>query len=247
MAKYAGSDVGILLIDGYDLRPYAQELAEDGISAVLEDTSVFGDTWEAKDYTGIKLGGGFNLKGFLDGAALASIAALITNEGVSRVCAYGVEGNTLGKRVVCMGAALEQGSGRMVPLKAFQKISAKFAASGIVDTEALVHTPLGALSGASGDGTAVDNAASSANGGRGYFFVKALTLGGYTNLALKVRHSADDITYADKATATVVTAAPTGELVTVTGTVNRYTRSNWAYNGAGAGQSATAMIAFARG
>jgi hypothetical protein len=82
-------------------------------------------------------------------------------------------------------------------------------------------------------------AASSANGGAGYLSVSALTLGGYTSVTVVIRHSTDDITFADLITFTAVTAAPTAERKTVTGTINKYTLTRHTFNGAGTGQSIT--------
>lgn len=66
--------------------------------------------------------------------------------------------------------------------------------------------------------------------------VPALVLGGYTNVTIKVRHSADNITFSDLATFTVVTAVG-AERVTIAGQIQRYTAISWLFNGAGSGQS----------
>jgi hypothetical protein len=82
-------------------------------------------------------------------------------------------------------------------------------------------------------------------GGAGYLQLTALTLGGYTNLACKVRHSQDDATYADLVTFTVRTAIG-AERVAVAGNVYRHLASSWAFTGAGSNPSATFLIGFAR-
>lgn len=86
----------------------------------------------------------------------------------------------------------------------------------------LVHHPL-ATEAALGDGTAVDNAVSSANGGVAY--LQAIGAGPIAAVTVKVRHSADNITYADLITFTAYTVRA-HERKTVAGTVNRYTREN---------------------
>lgn len=85
------------------------------------------------------------------------------------------------------------------------------------------------------------------NGGAGCIAVPALTLGGYTNAAVKIRHSADNAAWADLISFTAITAAPATERKTVTGTINRYWSTSGAYSGAGTGQSITPVIGFARG
>ena len=62
-----------------------------------------------------------------------------------------------------------------------------------------------------------------------------------------VEHSVDDVTYADLVTWTGQTAAPTAVRRPVTGTINRYVKTTWAFTGTGSGQSLTAMVALARG
>jgi hypothetical protein len=88
--------------------------------------------------------------------------------------------------------------------------------------------------------------ASTQNGGSGYLQVSQLALGGFTNFQAKVRHSVDNAAWVDLVTFTVVTAAPAAERVAVAGTVNRYLASSGAYGGAGAEQTVTAAIGFAR-
>lgn len=83
------------------------------------------------------------------------------------------------------------------------------------------------------------------SGGNGYLQVTALTLGGYTNVVVKVRHSADDVTYADLLSFVAVTAVG-AQKVAVAGTVNRYLAASHAFGGAGSGQSVTYFAGFAR-
>lgn len=83
------------------------------------------------------------------------------------------------------------------------------------------------------------------NGGFAHLQVESVVLGGYTSWTIKLRHSADDSTYADLATFTNVTAR-TAERVTVAGTVNRYLASSAALNGAGSGPSIKYMCGFSR-
>lgn len=89
--------------------------------------------------------------------------------------------------------------------------------------------------------------ANSANGGAGYLQVTALDLGGYTDAVVKIRDSADNVTFADLITFTAVTAAPDAERKTVTGTVDRYLATSLAFSGAGSNPSITYAVGFARG
>lgn len=83
---------------------------------------------------------------------------------------------------------------------------------------------------ADGNGTGVDNAASSANGGVASLHVTAYT--GFTSVSFKVQHSTDNAAWSDLITFTSVTGT-TWERKTVTGTVNRYVRAFWDVTGSG--------------
>lgn len=68
--------------------------------------------------------------------------------------------------------------------------------------------------------SSIDNGASSANGGVGTLHVTQFN---GVNATVKVRDSADNVTFADKLSFATVTGL-TSEYKTVTGTINRYTR-----------------------
>lgn len=92
-------------------------------------------------------------------------------------------------------------------------------------------------------------ASATKDGGSGYVQIPALTLGGYTDVVFKVRHSQNGAAWADLGTFTAIAGpAPTAaRLVVAAGTtVNRHLAMSWAYGGAGAGQSVNFMLGFAR-
>mgnify|MGYP003116133297 FL=1 len=114
-----------------------------------------------------------------------------------------------------------------------------FAIAGGVQLTAgasIAHGSLGNLS-------SVDNGASSANGGAATLHIPTNTVNG--NTTIKVQHSANDASWADLLSFTVVGASTkTSELKAVSGTVNRYLRAT--ASTAGSSGSITFMIAFAR-
>ena len=114
-----------------------------------------------------------------------------------------------------------------------------FALAGGVQLTAgasIAHGSLGNLS-------SVDNSASSANGGAATLHIPANTVNG--NTTIKVQHSANNSTWADLISFTVVGASTkTSEIKAVSGTVNRYLRAT--ASTAGSSGSITFMIAFAR-
>src|SRR3990170_994277 len=228
MTRKGSPDVGFALFDGRSILSTLTEV-DSGREVVLEDNTTLGDSDEAWAPVGLKRGT-LSQRGFFDDAANA------------------LEGNTIGKKFIGWAGAITTKYRRIASKGTLHKAEADYTVTGPVEEGIILHahtqeTAAGNTEGAS----SVDNGASSANGGAGYAEVSQLTLGGYTNVALKVRHSADDITYADLIAFTAITAAPTGERKTVAGTVNRHLASSWAYGGAGAGQSVTFVVGFARG
>lgn len=91
-----------------------------------------------------------------------------------------------------------------------------------------------------GNGTAVDNAASSAGGGVASLHVTAFS--GLTSNVITIQHSPDNSAWATLITFTTVTAT-TWERKTITGTVDRYVRATWDVTGTGTN---TFAVAFAR-
>ena len=243
MPKYSGADIGFLLVGGYSVHSYMTAV-EENHEAILEETTVLGDAWESKAFVNLRQFA-MNASGFYDDGVGASNAALVGMAGNSLVACLGFEGNTVAKKFLGFEGPVQTTYRRTATRGALHKAAADYRGSGKLE-EGLVHWPLATVSGATADGTRVDNPASSALGGSAYFQVPVLVLGGYTNLALKVLHSSDDISYPALVSATVVTAAPAAERVAVTGTVNQYTKGQYTFTGAGTGQSASIFIGFKR-
>lgn len=91
-----------------------------------------------------------------------------------------------------------------------------------------------------GDGTTVDELASTLNGGVASLHVTALS--GFTGVVFKVQDSPDDSVWTDLITFTTVTGV-TSERATVSGAVDQYVRVTWDVTGSG---SVTFTAAFAR-
>lgn len=107
-----------------------------------------------------------------------------------------------------------------------------------VDIGVLLHA-LGAET-ADGQGSSVDNAASSAGGAVASLHVTAFS--GLTDIVIKVQHSTDNSAWSDLITFTTVTAT-TWQRSTASGTINRYLRAWWDVTGTG---SCTFAVACAR-
>ena len=115
-------------------------------------------------------------------------------------------------------------------------------------TDAVEHGKIlssGSAVTATGNGTGVDNTLATTNGGAGFLSVPVNTRNG--NITVKIQHSADNSTFADLVTFTVVSSTTkTSQRVEVASgtTINRYLRVN--YTVAGSTGSATPVVAFTR-
>ena len=239
--RKGSADVGFLLSGGFDLLGTSTVFNEER-EAILEDATVLGDADEQHAYVGVKR---FSLsqEGFYDDASDGSNDALI---GLAqRVVCYGPEGNTLGKKMVGFEGPIQHMYRRVMSRGALHKANADYQGSGKAEDGIVQHIHT-AETAASGEATRQDNSSSSANGGVGYLQVSALALGGYTDVTLKLRDSSDDIAYADLVVFANVSTAPTAERKTVAGTVEKFVKAEWAFNGAGSGQSIKFMTGFVR-
>jgi alpha-L-fucosidase len=246
MAKIGSPDVGFFLIGGFDLLGVSVTAFNFKHMAEVEEETGSGDGDEVWAAVGLSRGE-LSLSGFYEDAAGKSDAALIST-GSDRVVLIGHEGNTIGKIAQGFAGAVEGVYNRVLELAKLHKANANFKMNGPIERHRILHAHT-TESAASGDteSTSVDNAASSADGGAGILQVEDLTLGGYTDVTIKVRDSTDDIVFADLITFTNVTIAKTALRAIVAGTVNRYLASSWLFNGAGGGQSIKFAVGFARG
>lgn len=131
------------------------------------------------------------------------------------------------------------------PVYQFNGFLTSFSVSTTVDEAAMVETEYQSSTGfergqvaapdaartatGSTDLTTLDNGASTANGGSAILSVSAVT-GTAPTLDVIVEHSADDDTWATKATFTQQTLV-NAERITFTGTVERYIRISWTIAG----------------
>lgn len=210
-----------LYVDGYDLTGYAISLS-DPHEGMFEESHTFGDQYVEQSFVGLQKFA-LDYAGFYDDAAGAANEAMVTLAGASRVISWGTEGGTVGAS--CGGAqgSIEGKYTRSVERGKLHKANCSFAGSGQIDELKVLRK--GAFNTSAGDGTALDNSASSANGGVGIQQVLA-TNGSFVG---KIKHSVDNSTYADLIVFTTVTSGNiAAQRSTVAGTVNRYLRSNWA-------------------
>ena len=229
-----------LYVDEFDFSSYFND-ASATTNIDTAETSAFGDS--AKTYIVGHTDGTVSLSGMFESTAstgtddfFASALGSSTKQNVI----VSLEGTALGSRIVAMQAdstSYEVSS----PIGDVVQASVEFQANEGVNHGVLVSN--GSAVTATGSGTGVDNGAATTNGGVGYLSVPVNTRNG--NITVKIQSSADNSTFADLVTFTVVSGSTvTSERIEVTGTVARYLRVN--YTVAGSTGSATPVVAFTR-
>lgn len=217
-----------VLIGNYDLSQFLNE-ASVNQSVETGETTTYGK--DAKTYIVGLSDGTISMGGMFDGQAGATDAVLSSYLGDSAgaVITIAPEGLAHGARVKSahtLGTSYEISS----PVADVVSVSAEAQVSGGVSPAVSLRDLTSAT--ATGNGTALDNSASSANGGVATLHVTANAHD--AGSTFKVQHSADNSTWADLATFTVVsTTALANERIAVTGTVNRYLRATWTLAGTG--------------
>jgi hypothetical protein len=239
MAKY-GSSSAWMLVDGADLGGYLTEF-NDEKEGVLEESTVIGNTYQAHSPVGVRKAK-VTASGFYDDASNASNAIAI-GQTTSRIVCYGYATNTtLGAKFVGAEGAYFGKYNRTPTRNQLHKFNAEVTVSGQVD-ECIVIQELEAKT-ADWDTTGADSqdaGASSSGGAAAYMQVTAFS--GFSGFVGKVRHSSDDVTYADLITFSNVTSGPTAQRGTSSGTVNRHLAFDGNVTGSG---SITVMCGVAR-
>jgi hypothetical protein len=228
-----------IFVDEYDFSTYFNDMSV-ATTVDTAETSAFGT--DAKSYIVGHTDGTISLGGMFEGTASTGTdqhfdQALLGNE---QLVVIAPEGHALGNRAVAMKS--EQTSYEVSsPIGDVVQASVEFQADEGVGHGVLLSSGL-AIS-ASGNGTGVNNGASTSNGGYGFLSVPVNTRDG--NITVKIQASADNSTFADLITFTVVSGSSlTSERISVTGTVNQYLRVN--YTVAGSTGTATPVVAFTR-
>ena len=230
-----------ILHGAYNLSSFLNDASASADVEVAE-TTAFGSS--AKTYiVGLK-DGTVSASGMFDGAASATDEVLSASIGSDTLApvTIGYDGTTLGNRVTILKAKTTSYE-VSTPVGDVVAVSYSAQADGGLDQ----GVSLAALTSVSATttGSSHDNSASSANGGVAQLHVTANSRS--ANATIKIQHSADNSTFADLATFTVVaTTVTTSERVIVASgtTVNRYLRAvNTLASGTG---SITYQVSFAR-
>jgi hypothetical protein len=241
MAKYGPASFGVLLVDGYNVLAQKVQDFTHKISAPMERSHGLGDATFAKAPVGLSQLAVTQAGAFFDDTTnrLHTLLSPAGATAVSRTLVAAFTGNTIGQ--LFLGASGVYGSAYDVlsQTEKLTKANVTYDVTGALDRGVVLHAH-GART-ADWTGTAVDNAASTANGGVGYLQVSDFAT--FTGAVIVIQHSTDNSVWADLVTFTNVTSAPNAQRITVAGTVNRYLRANGDVTGSG---SITPFVGFAR-
>lgn len=241
MAKYGSDSIPFLFVGAFDLLDHSV-LSMDGptVEAVLERTDGLGATNEAHTPVGLRKTE-LSIDGFFEDSATGTLEALVSPAGTSAVILTGVAGNVAGRQVAILSGSFVAKISRQPKRGELHKMQVALKGSGLASLDGRLLQTLATKTGTwnTEGAESVDNGASSANGALVALCVKACS--GVTNVVVKVRHSADDVTYADLHSFTAVTpwtppAAPpaaAAQAATVAGTVNRHLAVSGTFTGAG--------------
>jgi hypothetical protein len=233
-----GKNVNVF-VNEYDFSTYFNDVSAT-TSVETAEVSAFGSN--AKEYIVGLLDGTVSLSGMFDGTATGTdvVFSAVLGSTTKQNVIVAPSGHSNGASAIVLEAddTSYEVSGAVADVV---QTSAEFQSSDGVEHGKILSS--GTAISSTGNGTSVDNALSSANGGVGFLSVPTNTRNG--NITVKVQQSADNSTFTDLITFTVVTSTQkTFQRVEVTGTVARYLRVN--YTVAGSTGSATPVVAFAR-
>ena len=233
-----GKNVNVF-VNEYDFSTYFNDVSASSMVETAE-VSAFGSS--AKEYIVGLTDGTVSLSGMFDGTATGTdvVFSAVLGSTTKQNVIVAPSGHSNGASAIMLEAddTSYEVSGAVADVV---QTSAEFQSSDGVEHGKILSS--GSAISATGNGTSVDNAASSANGGVGFVSVPTNTRNG--NITVKVQQSADNSTFTDLITFTVVSSTQkTFQRVEVTGTVARYLRVN--YTVAGSTGSATPVVAFAR-
>ena len=225
MAKYGSPAVPYVLVDGLDVKGQTTEISPIDVEGILEPTHTLGDTWEESTHVGIYKAT-WTQSGFYDGAASTIDSLLATGTDTIRTVSIGLSPT----RSIGMQGAIGAKYSRILDRGKLHKFKVTWTVTGVVDETTTLSSPATTQTGDWND-TAIDNAASSANGGNGYLQVTSLA--GFSGFVGTISDSADNVSFTPIITFANVTAAPASERLSVAGTVRRYVRFEGNVTGSG--------------
>lgn len=240
MPKY-GSNSVFYLVGGRSLLGVNPKGLNYKLTAKHEDTTAVGDSVMRSQPTGVSQAMLSHSGAFFDTTSLHTVLADVADsvqETADVICA-GFGGDTLGQPFIGFSGVYKGEYEALCQMGLLTKANTRFLFNGASDDGLILH-PLAART-TDTNGTAVDNAAGTSNGGAGY--VQCTAFSGFSGVVVTIEHSTNNSVWSTLLTFTTIASAPTAERVAVTGTVNRYVRAVIDVTGSG---SITVFVGFKR-
>lgn len=243
MAKKRGINWSIL-VNGYDFSNFFKQVAP-GANVDLLDVTGFQSPGGDREFLASFNDGKLSLEGFFsaDNVGLDGIDDIFNSVLGSTtkqvVTASPENANAIGNRCYCISAD-ETRYEVSSPADGVIMSNAEFQSSSGLGNGVILHNLTAET--ATGNNASVDNGAASTSGGAGHLHVTARS-GTSPTLDVKIQHSSDNSVFVDLIVF-AQKAAVGSERLTVTGTVNRYTRSIRTIGGTG--PSFTYAVGFTR-
>jgi len=136
MSKYASPSVKIFLVGGRSVLSSTTEITGPEIESLTEETTPFGDDWQAHTVLGLRKVS-FGAAGWYDDAQNAANDAWLNGQTASQVVCLGLEGNTVGKKFIGLEGAFSAKYARLVSRNALHHAKADLVVTGIL-TEAYI-------------------------------------------------------------------------------------------------------------
>lgn len=250
MTLLSSADIGFMLLGGTNILGVVTDV-NDTQEQILEESTPLGantDQWAAVGQSMWKL----TQDGFFDSGAvnLAQKNALLV--ATPLLLAYG---NAIGDDFVG-GTVIEQKYTKGPARGKLTRAQAEYVASLGPERGIIAATHIARITTGPTQTTSYDWGIAYANQATGkmvaYLAVSNLNLDGGTNLAVKVRDSDDNITFADVITFATVTVAPSSERISLaaaapTNDIERYTQVQHTFSGApGGNKTATFAVGISR-
>ena len=265
MPTYNGPANRWMIASGYEIiGATAGEVLKDitptELTATLEEVTGPADTRPNFRPTGFVTASDISYVAWYTDAALASnwVRVMRTDVGTGTIASianrpalWGNDGEARG--AACYGAIfLTSKLAMATPNAGLTTAAITHKITGGIDHGKLVCASGAQATGDTGDTKAAyyDNGAASTGGGAVYLEVTSLTLGGATDVIIKVEESVDFANWTDLVTFTAVTAAPAAQQVLLPvatwATLKRYVAVSWNFTGGGAGSGLSISVGMAR-
>lgn len=243
MAK-RGSHETLILVDGHDVGRDTIELEFAVESGEIEEVHGFGDSWVHNGQPGVKRAT-LTQRAFYDDADNSTVDAFVSSHGETRILNALLAGNAQSRKFTGFSAAVQTNVSRAPARGEFTKVEVEFAVSDAVEEGRLIQS-LAAQddAGVTTDG-ALDQGASSSDGGALYLQVTNLDLGGYDDVDVVVEDSDNGSDWDTLATFNV-DEFPHAARTVVAGTIEQHVRVSLTWNGTGSDETITILVGLVR-